>query len=185
MSHRWVHYPSLPPSFQETKQQVQHTPVTTLLQQIVHKVILNWRKMERTNSVKCPVVHMNVLHCNIPAAFPAAGVAEGQEAAAVECVCTGTVRCKACDFPRGNQAIRVQGRPYDCWKLLHVKVHVHKKLATEEKVNSKTYCGGRAVSIVQILKGTEVCWHYPKITSQASYSDELLQTLSIKLILCQ
>lgn len=184
MSHRWVHYPSLPPSFQETKQQVQHTPVTTLLQQIVHKVILNWRKMERTNSVKCPVLHMNVLHCNIPTAFPGRA-AEGQEAVAVECVCTGNVRCKACDFPRGNQAIRVQGRPYDCWKLLHFKVHVHKKLATEEKVNSKTYCGGRAVSIVQILKGTGVCWHYPKITSQASYSEELLQTLSIKWILCQ
>lgn len=44
MSHRWVHYPSLPPSFQETKQQVQHTPVTTLLQQIVHKVILTGEK---------------------------------------------------------------------------------------------------------------------------------------------
>lgn len=70
MSHRWVHYPSLPPSFQETKQQVQHTPVTTLLQQIVHKVIFNWRKMKRTNSVKCPVLHMNVLHCSIPTASP-------------------------------------------------------------------------------------------------------------------
>lgn len=113
--------------------------------------------MKRTNSVKCLVLHLNVLHCNIPRAVPAPRGAEGRGAAAAQRVCTGTVRCKACDFPRGNQAIRVQGRPYDCWKLLHFKVHVHKKLATEEKVNSKTYCGGRAVSIVQILKGTEVC----------------------------
>lgn len=32
--------------------------------QIVHTVIFNWRKI-RTNSVKCLVLHMNVLHCNI------------------------------------------------------------------------------------------------------------------------
>lgn len=35
--------------------------------------------MKRTNSVKCLVLHMNVLHCNIPTAFPATCVAEGQE----------------------------------------------------------------------------------------------------------
>lgn len=116
-----------------------------------------------------------------------------QEAMAVECICMGIVRYEACDFHRVNQAIRMQKRPCVCWKSSHFKVHVHKKLATEKKVNSKTYWGGRAVSIVQILKiiqvwllflpGVTLC--HPKITSQAFYSDELLQIHSVKWILCQ
>lgn len=101
------------PSFQETKQQVQHTPVTTLLQQIVHKVILNWRKMERTNSVKCPVLHMNVLHCNIPTAFPA--TSERQRVRKQwNAFARVLLDAKPVTSLEVNQAIRVQGRPYDC-----------------------------------------------------------------------
>lgn len=66
--------------------------------------------MKRTN--KCLVLHVSVLDCTIAAAFPAASAAEGQEQ--WDASARGTVRCKACDFPRGNQAIRVQGRPCDC-----------------------------------------------------------------------
>lgn len=186
MSHRWVHYP-LPSPPASKKQNSRYNTLLPLRfsNRLFVRLFFNWRKNEKDQQcqVSCSAHECSSLQHSDSFSRDVRG--RGSGAVAVECVCTGTVRCKACDFPRGNQAIRVQGRPYDCWKLLHFKVHVHKKLATEEKVNSKTYCGGRAVSIVQILKGTEVCRHYPKITSQASYSDELLQTLSIKLILCQ
>lgn len=164
-------------------------------EQIARKVIFNWRKVKRTDSVKCLVLHTNVLQCNIqtPSFLQCVAWQRVQEAMAVECIRMGIIRYEACDFPRVNQAIRMQKRPCVCWKSSHVKVHVHEKLATEEKVNSKTYWGGRAVSIVQILKiiqvwlllmpGITLC--YPKITSQAFYSDELLQTHSVKWILCQ
>lgn len=162
---------------------------------IVPKVIFNWRKIKRTNSVKCLVLHMNVLHCNIqtPSFLQCMAWQRVQEAMAVECICMAIIRYKACDFLRVNQAIRMQKRPCVSWKFLHFEVHVHRKLATEEKVNSKIYWGSRAVSIVQILIIIQVCLIlmpgvnlcYLKITSQAFYSDELLQIRSIKLILCQ
>lgn len=163
--------------------------------QIVRKVIFNWRKTKRTDSVKCLVLHMNVLHCNIqtPPFLQRVVWQRVQEAMAVECICTGIVRYKACDSPRVNQAIRMQKRPCVCWKFLHFEVHVREKLATEEKVNSKTYWGGRAVSIVQILKIIQVCLllmpgvnlGYLKITSQAFLLRWTLQIHSIKLILHQ
>lgn len=138
---------------------------------------------------------MNVLHCNIqtPSFLQCTAWQRVQEAVAVECVCTGSVRYKACEFLRVNQAIRMQKRLSVCWKFLHFKVHVQEKLATEEKVNSKTYWGGRGVSIVQILKTTQVCLLlmpgvnlcYLKITSQAFYSDEPLQIHSVTWVLCQ
>lgn len=43
------------------------------------------------------------------------------------------------DFPGANQAIRMQKGRGGCCKFLHFEVHFHEKLATEEKVNSKSY----------------------------------------------
>lgn len=76
---------------------------------------------------------MNVLHCNIPPAFPAARAAEGQEARQWNASARVLLDAKPVTSLEVIRQSECKEGHMTVEKLLHFKVHVHRKLATEER----------------------------------------------------